>query len=729
MNSCPGRDQLQDFLAETLPSNERSSLETHVEDCLHCQQTLARLTEDSLLLPSPPGSDSAPTPLFGLRGQQERCNEGKREDADLSRGLSTPEEEGRLALDFLAPATRPEALGRLGHYEILEVLGRGGFGIVVRAFDEVLQRMVAIKVLSPTLATSSAARKRFLREARAAALVRHENVVQTYAVEEQPLPYLVMEFIPGETLQQRLDRAGPFDAAEVMAIGRQIAEGLAAAHAAGLIHRDVKPANVLIESGTRLRVKITDFGLARTVDDASLTHSGIVAGTPMYMSPEQAQGDTLDPRSDLFSLGSVLYAITSGKPPFRGGNTLAVLKRVAEDKARPLSEVTPNVPGWLCELIANLHAKAPDDRIQSATEIATLLAQGEKGATPSIPGVARASESRPWARWVGPGILGLAAAGLLAIILSPKDTRNHASSKDPALTAPSHAPADYRNALGMEFVTVPKGRFWMGGGKDMPGDVEVEIPYDFFLGKYEVTQEEWQKVMGNNPSAFSRSGRSKDAVSAVPNEDLERFPVEMVSWSEAQTFMEKLNEKAPDPDWVYRLPLEKEWEYACRGGPMTDRSESAFDFYFERPTNALGPDQANFKSEKELGRTCRVGSYPPNRLGLHDMHGNVNEWCEGIVGGVPFPQRIHRGGCWEFEESQCVARRPEKSLVPPEDHHNSLGLRVARVPRDVDDADASASWGVPQGKSPPQEPATWPSLQTDLDREAARLGLLIVADL
>ena len=131
--------------------------------------------------------------------------------------------------------------------------------------------------------------------------------MQVYEVGEQPLPYLVMEFIPGETLQQRLDRTGPLDVAEVLRIGRQIAEGLAAAHATDLIHRDIKPANILLEGGPQQRVKITDFGLARAADDASISQSGIIAGTPMYMAPEQAQGDTLDQRADLFSLGSVLY--------------------------------------------------------------------------------------------------------------------------------------------------------------------------------------------------------------------------------------------------------------------------------------------------------------------------------------------------------------------------------------------------------------------------------------
>jgi formylglycine-generating enzyme required for sulfatase activity/serine/threonine protein kinase len=289
--------------------------------------------------------------------------------------VATPDDADD-ALDFLQPSTRPDSLGRLGHYEILEVLGQGGFGIVFRAFDETLQRMVAIKVLSAQIAATSPARKRFLREARSSAKVRHENIVHVYAVEEQPLPYLVMEFIPGETLQQRLDRTGPLETADVLEMGRQIALGLAAAHGAGLVHRDIKPGNILIEAGPHPHVKITDFGLARAADDASMTQSGTVAGTPMFMAPEQALGDTLDHRADLFSLGSVLYTMCSGRPPFRAANPFAVLKRVAEDTPRPIPEIIPEVPRWLCDIITRLHSKNPADRFSSAQEVADLLARG-----------------------------------------------------------------------------------------------------------------------------------------------------------------------------------------------------------------------------------------------------------------------------------------------------------------------------------------------------------------
>jgi eukaryotic-like serine/threonine-protein kinase len=209
--------------------------------------------------------------LTGGESAHESPGRGPREAPTEGEG-SSEDEDG--ALDFLAPSTRPDSVGRIGHYEVLEVLGKGGFGTVFRAFDETLHRVVAIKVLAPQIAATSPARKRFLREARSSARVRHENVVQVYAVEEQPLPYLVMEFIPGETLQERVNRTGPLETVDVVQIGRQIAEGLAAAHDMGLIHRDIKPGNILIEAGPLQRVKITDFGLARTVDDASVTQSG-----------------------------------------------------------------------------------------------------------------------------------------------------------------------------------------------------------------------------------------------------------------------------------------------------------------------------------------------------------------------------------------------------------------------------------------------------------------------
>jgi WD40 repeat protein/tRNA A-37 threonylcarbamoyl transferase component Bud32 len=279
------------------------------------------------------------------------------------------------ALNFLAPPREPNSLGRLDHYDVLEVVGRGGMGVVLKARDTKLQRVVAVKVLAPQLAASGTARKRFVREAQAAAAIRDENVIDIHDVNDDgAIPYLAMEYVCGITLDDRIKQGGPLELKELLRIGIQTAAGLAAAHRHGLIHRDIKPGNILLENGVQ-RVKITDFGLARAVDDASLTQSGVIAGTPLYMSPEQARGETVDHRSDLFSLGSVLYTLATGHPPFRASNTMAVLKRVCEDTPRPIRENNPVIPNWLCDIIGKLHAKDPAERFQSAAEVANLLSQ------------------------------------------------------------------------------------------------------------------------------------------------------------------------------------------------------------------------------------------------------------------------------------------------------------------------------------------------------------------
>ncbi|HKI31015.1 MAG TPA: serine/threonine-protein kinase [Gemmataceae bacterium] len=275
-------------------------------------------------------------------------------------------------LTFLGPPREPGTLGRLDHFEVLEVLGRGGTGMVFKARDTVLQRVVAIKVLAPRLAASATARQRFVRQAQAAAAVRDDHVVGTHGVtDDGPLPYLVMEHVAGTTLEDRIKQGGALDLGEVLRIGLQVARGLAAAHAQGLIHRDIKPGNILLEDGVG-RVKITDFGLARAAA-AGLAERDVIAGTPLFMSPEQARAEPTDHRTDLFSLGSVLYTLCTGRPPFRGDSTLAVLKSVCEHTPRPIRDSRPDVPDWLCDLISKLHAKEACNRFASADEVADLL--------------------------------------------------------------------------------------------------------------------------------------------------------------------------------------------------------------------------------------------------------------------------------------------------------------------------------------------------------------------
>jgi serine/threonine-protein kinase len=278
-----------------------------------------------------------------------------------------------IDLAFLEPSANPACLGRLGSYEVLEVVGRGGMGVVLKAFDPALHRPVAIKVLAPEYAANGAARKRFAREAQAAAAVIHDHVVPVHAVNaEATPPFLVMAFIPGQSLQQRVEQSGPLELKEILRIGMQTSAGLAAAHAQGLVHRDIKPANIMLENGIE-RVRITDFGLARAVDDASVTQAGMVAGTPQYMSPEQAGGAVVDQRADLFALGSTLYFMATGRPPFRGDGGMAVIRQVCDVEPPPMHGINADIPHWLEGIVRRLHAKDPAKRFQSAAEVAELL--------------------------------------------------------------------------------------------------------------------------------------------------------------------------------------------------------------------------------------------------------------------------------------------------------------------------------------------------------------------
>jgi serine/threonine protein kinase/formylglycine-generating enzyme required for sulfatase activity len=302
-----------------------------------------------------------------------------------------------------------------------------------------------------------------------------------------------------------------------------------------------------------------------------------------------------------------------------------------------------------------------------------------------------------------------------------------ASGKTPLLPlAPAHEkqttatlPPTLKNSLGMEFVLVPKGKSWLGGGEGRPGDKEVVITRDFYLGKYEVTQEDWEKVTGLTPSWYSRTGGGRDKVKDIADGELKRFPVEEVSWDDVQLFLEALNKREKEAGWLYRLPKEVEWEFACRGGPNSNKFESAYDFYLDKPTNQLSPDQANFAPAlgKGLQRTCKVGSYKPNRLGLYDMHGNVTEWCDDAEKTAEeVSRRLIRGGSWFYTTWDC--RSALQKWVAPAIRYDSLGLRVARV--HVGNESVAAS--LPE-QTKTETPA--PTASNDPDRRAAEWVLSI----
>ncbi|TWT64550.1 Serine/threonine-protein kinase PknB [Rubinisphaera italica] len=354
-------DALLRLLRNRMGDTQETAL-AHVETCDTCQSKLETISQSGMSWDEM-SELLRPNDLFPVK-EHHLLPDG---------GDSEPKDSIESAVSFLEPSNHPESLGRFARYEIMEVLGRGGMGIVMRGFDTSLNRHSAIKVLAPELATSAAARKRFSREAKSAAAVVHPHVVPIQTVDEYGgLPYLVMPVVEGQSVDGRVRDSGPLAVIETVRIAAQVAEGLAAAHDQGLVHRDVKPANVLLENGVE-RVQITDFGLARAIDDASMTRSGVIAGTPQYMSPEQAHGDAIDHRSDLFSLGSLIYFMLTGRSPFRAETTMGVLNRIGNDQPRSLRSINPGVPDWLEGIVLRLLAKEPNDRFQTAEELAELL--------------------------------------------------------------------------------------------------------------------------------------------------------------------------------------------------------------------------------------------------------------------------------------------------------------------------------------------------------------------
>jgi hypothetical protein len=338
-------------------------------------------------------------------------------DATLVPGALAPDEVAAV----LAPAQAPDELGRLGGYRVLKKLGAGGMGVVFLAEDVALRRQVALKVMRPALAHHESARKRFLREARAVAAVEHENIVAVHQVgEERGVPYLAMPLLKGSSLEERLRSGGALPPADVVSLGRQIALGLAAAHERGLVHRDVKPGNIWIEPDGG-RAKLLDFGLARELipgraaDDEPLTELGTIIGTPAYLAPEQARGQAVDGRADLFSLGCVLYRMCTGRQPFNGDDPVALILAIATETPPRPSSVNPLVPRPLSELIMQLLAKDPTKRPFSAASVASRLAAPDcRAPTPR--------RRRTW-RTVAVAALLLAVVGTVAaeIVIRIKD--------------------------------------------------------------------------------------------------------------------------------------------------------------------------------------------------------------------------------------------------------------------------------------------------------------------
>ncbi len=432
--------------------------------CTHCGNQLA-LTEaaaERLVCPVCDSEFSLATTPPPMRPERPTtAPDSRRAERELAEQLKL--------LALLAPPQEPLELGRMGPYRIRKILGRGGMGVVFQGDDAQLHRPVAIKVMLPALDGHDQAAQRFQREARAMAAIDHPAITRVYQVgEDRGIPYLAMELLQGVSLADRLKRPPALSVDEVTTIGRQVADGLAAAHAAGLIHRDIKPANLWLDRRTKnevgsdvapspLCVKLLDFGLVRLIDPGEqITQSGDLLGSPAYMSPEQARGEKVDHRSDLFSLGVVLYQMATGSLPFQRADAVSLLVAIASEAPPPARSLNPAIPTALDALIAALLAKDPRQRPQTAAAVRDTLADITPAGTPPR----RHSKSRRW-------LFSAAAIGAIAVVgfaasyfadLSPRKEANEAPARNPSETVDDVRQVSKALALGGRAVVVVENK-------------------------------------------------------------------------------------------------------------------------------------------------------------------------------------------------------------------------------------------------------------------------------
>lgn len=678
--TCPNRELLQLYVRGCLDRAGHDTIEQHLDTCIVCSRAVETL---DAMTPAPfPVGTSLPT-------------QGPAID-DSFRHLIASVKAMRTGNSTVA------GLGRgavLGNYELLEPLGAGGMGRVFKAWHRRLQRVVALKLLAPELLRSEAARARFRREAHAAARLSSPHVVAVHdAGEDAGHDFLVMEYIEGQSLAERVKAKGSLPVADAVRYAQQATRGLSHAHAAGIIHRDVKPANLLLDrTGT---VKVLDLGLARRPEEAGdVTTSGVVVGTAGYMAPEQAF-DTrqVDHRADIYGLGCTLYFLLTGKPPFEGPTALETLLAHRERAIPSVRVSRPDCPVRLDRLVHAMMAKRPEDRPATMEAVASELdavatctssparpRHARRGALAAAAGVAALALmavvlARPWGR--EPAAFPTShASGPVAAVVAPTSARAPEAVSRPPSTSPRKVdppevkPVKIEPSSGPprevpgDWVPVQPAEFAMGSAKGDPDAADdekprhrVRITRPFFLHRTKVTQEEYEAVMGTNPSAFARTGRLAKLVKGL---DTRRHPVESISWLDAVNFCNKKSLRDGLPPYYringsevgvlggpgYRLPTEAEWELACRAGTTTRWS------FGDDPA---GLDAHAWHAGNSGGITHPVGLKRPNPRGLLDMHGNVSEWCwdryaadayrkarlSDPVGSSEGLTRVHRGGGW-----------------------------------------------------------------------------------
>lgn len=430
---CLSSDDLRELTSDKLTADNLVRAEAHLAACERCVGRLSQLVDADRLAPLLRAAVASPVFLDSQAGELAR---------DIAAGLETRIAAGdatridpALNAEFDLSWDEPDEIELLpptiGPFRIIRCLGHGGMGAVFEAEDQRLMRRVALKVILPRLAADPSLRDRFLREARSIAAIRHPSIVGIYEVgSDADVPFLAMELLTGRTLEALLAKSPRLTAEQVATIGAECAAGLAAVHEKGLLHRDIKPGNIWVESfveengTTAARIKLLDFGLARPVQDSDgLTRPGVVIGTPRYLSPEQARGDVLDLRSDLFSLGCVLYQMTTGVVPFDGPDVLSRLNALATTVPPRADALNPKVSAELADLIERLLARNAAQRPDSAHAVADELRRIATRLRPlpprpdpqPIPGGSESGRARrSLSAWLTGGF---AVAALLAVVI------------------------------------------------------------------------------------------------------------------------------------------------------------------------------------------------------------------------------------------------------------------------------------------------------------------------